>query len=346
MRRQAARAKPGKAALRARAEKTVAAVPPTKATAEHTAEELLYQLQVHQVELEMQNEELRRAQLDLEESRDRYLDLYEFAPVGYFTLTDKGLISEVNLTGATLLGEDRGKMLRRRFGRFVAAADSDRYRRLLVSALEDDERKSCDLALQRGDGTVIHAQLDGVRVTAGDGPPTMRLTLTDITERKRVEAELRVAATAFETQEGMVVTDAAKTILRVNGAFIAATGFSATEVVGKTPGMFKSGRHDEVFYDAMWKEINRTGGWQGEVWNLRKDGKAYPSWVTISVVKGDDGAVTHYVGSLIDITQRKTAAADIEQLAFYDPLTGLPNRRLLLNRLQQALAARPRSHRR
>jgi diguanylate cyclase (GGDEF)-like protein/PAS domain S-box-containing protein len=310
------------------------------------AEDLLHELQVHQVELEMQNEELRRAQLALEESRDRYVDLYEFAPVGYFTLTDKALISEVNLTGARLLGEERKKILQRRFGRFVTEADADRYRRLMWSVLQHDERETCDLCLQRADGSVIQAQLDCFRVAGGGKPPTVRLTLTDITERKESEAELRVAATAFESQEGMLVTDAATSILRVNQAFTDITGFTAEEVVGQTPRLFKSGRHDAAFYAGMWRDISRTGQWRGEIWNQHKSGKVYPEWLTVTAVKGEGGDVTHYVGTLIDITQRKSAEADIEQLAFYDPMTGLPNRRLLLNRLQQALAARARNPRR
>ena len=337
--------KPVKSQLRAMAEMRLAGVPQTDAPGRPT-EELLHELQVHEIEMDMQNDELRRAQLALEESRDRYLDLYEFAPVGYFTLVDKAQISEVNLTGATLLGKERKKMLQHPFARFVTDADRDRYHRLIGRVLQHDERETCDLALQRGDGSVFQAQLDCVRVVAGDKPPTVRLTLTDITERKRAEAELRVAATAFESQEGMLVTDAATSILRVNQAFTDITGFAAAEVVGQTPRMFKSGRYDTAFYAGMWGDITRTGKWRGEIWNLHKSGKEFPSWLTITAVHDKDGDVTHYVGTLIDITQRKSAEADIEQLAFYDPMTRLANRRLLLDRLQQTLAARARSRRR
>jgi diguanylate cyclase (GGDEF)-like protein/PAS domain S-box-containing protein len=337
--------RPGKSKLRTAAEVKLAQVPLTIAPG-RPPEELLHELQVHQIELEMQNEELRRAQLALEESRDRYLDLYEFAPVGYFTLTGKTLISEVNLTGATLLGEERKKLLQRGFARFITPADGDRFHRLIGSVLQHGGREACDLSLRRGDGSVIQAQLDCVRVAAGNEPPTVRLTLTDIAERKRAEAEMRVAASAFETQEGMLVTDAATSILRVNQAFTDITGFSAAEVVGQTPRMLLSDRHDPAFYTGMWKDVARTGEWRGEVWNLHKSGRVYPAWLTITAVKDEDGSVTHHVGTLIDITQRKSAEADIELLAFYDPMTRLPNRRLLLDRLQQALAARARSQRR
>ena len=104
--------------------------------------------------------------------------------------------------------------------------------------------------------------------------------------------------------------------------------------MGQTPRLLKSGRHDADFYRKMWDEINRTGTWQGEIWDRRKNGEVYPKWLTISAVKGDDGVVTHYVGSHIDITERKAAEEQIRQLAFHDPLTRLPNRQLLLDRLQ------------
>ncbi|HEY6193962.1 MAG TPA: EAL domain-containing protein [Candidatus Eisenbacteria bacterium] len=266
--------------------------------------------------------------------------------MGYFTLTDKALISEVNLTGASLLGEERRKMLHRRFARFVTRADSDRYHRLIGSVLQHGERATCDLSLQRADGSVFQAQLNCVCVSIAGTPPAVRLTLTDITERKRAEAELRVAATAFESQEGMLVADATTSILRVNRAFTDITGFTAAEVVGQTPRMFKSGRHDPAFYAGMWKLLARSGEWKGEIWNLHKSGRVYPAWLTVTAVRDTEGLVTHYVGTLIDITRRKSAEEDIEKLAFYDPMTRLPNRRLLLDRLQHTLASRSRNRRR
>jgi PAS domain S-box-containing protein len=130
-------------------------------------------------------------------------------------------------------------------------------------------------------------------------------------EQKNVEAELRIAATAFETQEGLMITDADTVILRVNKAFTESTGYTAEEVVGQTPRLFKSDRHDGEFYRAMWESIHRTGKWQGEIWNRRKNGEVYPKWLTISAVKRGDGLVTHYVGSHFDIAERKAAEKEI-----------------------------------
>ncbi len=164
-------------------------------------------------------------------------------------------------------------------------------------------------------------------------------------EQKQAEAELRVAAAAFESQEGMIITDADGVILRVNKAFTKTTGYTAEEVVGRTPSLLKSDRHDAAFFSAMWQSIKKNGGWQGEIWDKRKSGEVYPKWLTITAVKADDGTVTNYVGTDIDITERKLAEDEITHLAFYDQLTGLPNRRLLLDRLGQALASSARSGR-
>jgi diguanylate cyclase (GGDEF)-like protein/PAS domain S-box-containing protein len=168
---------------------------------------------------------------------------------------------------------------------------------------------------------------------------------TDITDRKLAEASLRVAAAAFESQEGMVITDANKVILRVNQSFSEMSGYSAEELVGKTPHMLASDQHDAEFYSAMWSSVNATGTWQGEIWDRRKNGQIFPTWLTITAVKGSDGTVTNYVGTHADITERKAAEAQIRNLAFFDPLTNLPNRRLLADRLQHALASSARSGR-
>lgn len=159
----------------------------------------------------------------------------------------------------------------------------------------------------------------------------------DITDRQRAEAELRIAAVTFESNESMVITDARGVILRVNQAFTENTGYTALDAVGQTPRILKSGRHDAAFYLQMWETIHHTGAWQGEIWDRRKNGEIYPKWLTISAVKDGNGAVTHYVGSHIDITERKASEESIRHLAFYDPLTNLANRRLLMNRLQLAL---------
>lgn len=153
------------------------------------------------------------------------------------------------------------------------------------------------------------------------------------------EHQLRIAATAFETQEGILITDLNHHIIRVNSAFTRLTGFGAEEALGQTPDLLKSGLHDENFYSKMWEAIARNKYWQGEIRSRRKNGQIYLAWLTTTAVANEDGHVTHYVSVFSDITLRKQAEEQIHQLAFYDPLTKLPNRRLLVDRLRHSMTA-------
>lgn len=156
---------------------------------------------------------------------------------------------------------------------------------------------------------------------------------------KREEEQLRIAATAFETHESIMIIDPDRRILRVNSAFTRLTGYSADEAIGKTPDIIKSDRHDDEFFRERWKILGSEGYWQGEVWNRHKNGNVYPVWLTTTAVTAADGHVTHYVSVATDIAQRKEAEEKIHLLAFYDPLTQLPNRRLLVDRLRHAMTA-------
>lgn len=333
--------------LRADAEARLAKASAASESATSITEELLYELHVHQIELEMQNEELQRAHTALEASRDRYIDLYEFAPISYLTLSADGMIAEINLTGSKLLGVDRKQLVHRRFARFVADQDKDRWHRLFLAIMGDTEReKHCfNLLLMRGDNAVIHAQFDCQRRSSLSGSPMLHMALADTTQLFHAEADLRIAATAFESQEGIFITDANCVIIKVNKAFTNITGYSAEEVIGKTPHILKSGRHDADFYASMWATIKSTGIWHGEIYNARKNGDIFPEWLTITAVHGDDGNAQYYVATVTDITEQKAATEQIERLAFYDPLTNLPNRRLLKDRLHLALATSARSKR-
>ena len=288
---------------------------PAKHETPRSAEVLLHELQVYQVELEMQNEELRQAQVKLEKSRDLYVDFYDFSPVGYITLNQEAMIDEINLTGAKLLGMERSKLLHHSFVPFIAPEARDHWYLHFLSMLkhdendENDENKKCELLLQRNDGSSFVALLHCMHLKVKANKSVVRIVMTDITARKQAEDNLRIASVAFESKESMMVTDANGVILRVNKAFTETTGYSAEEAVGQTSRLLQSGLYDEDFYQAMWEVIRLTGTWHGEIWGRRKTGELYPKWLTISAVKGDDGAVTHYVGADIDITELSNANA-------------------------------------
>lgn len=158
----------------------------------------------------------------------------------------------------------------------------------------------------------------------------------------KTNAELRIAAAAFNAQEGMIVTDTKGLILSANRAFVSVTGYSMEELVGQTPRLFRSHRRDAEFYQNMWSTVRSTGGWQGDMSIRTKSGEHCARWLTISAVKSDAGEVTNYIGSYYDVSKLKHAEEKIHQLAFFDQLTGLPNRVLLIDRVRQALNASAR----
>lgn len=333
--------------LRTDAESLLVNLTPQEKTASPT-EVLMHELMVHKVELEMQNEELRRTQQALEEARDRYIDLYEFAPVGYITLNRQTQITKINLTGTTLFALARNKVIDHRFAEFIAPQDRDRWHRTFMNIMQHVEvdKQTIDLQMLRADGSCYFAHLDCLRHQDKNAPPMLHLTLVDISQLKQAEAELRIAASAFESDEGMLITDAETVTLRVNQAFTRITGYTAQDVVGQLPQLYLANRQNAAFNAAMWDAIQRTGNWSGETENRRKNGELYAQHLRITTVKDQHGKITNYVATLNDITQGKAVADAFQHLAFYDTLTNLPNRRLLLERLKQAMASSARNGRR
>ncbi|MDD4253870.1 MAG: PAS domain-containing sensor histidine kinase [Methanofollis sp.] len=178
--------------IRAEAEERLSRVPSVSSDLKgQTPEEIIHELQVHQIELEMQNDELRRIQHELEISRYKYLDLYDFAPVGYLTLTDKALISEANLNGAGLLGVERRKLDGARFRKFIAQGDADAWDRYFVNVLKHDEKLTTSLTLKHSDGSTFPARLESIRLKGTDGAATtVRVAISDITDIKDAEQAL------------------------------------------------------------------------------------------------------------------------------------------------------------
>ena len=202
------------------------------------------------------------------------------------------------------------------------------------------QRLECTYRLRHADGNYrwVHAR---ARLSGGhDGEP-LRMTgvSRDVTEQRKANDHLRQAAAVFEaTQEGLLVTDDKGMILHVNPSFQRITGYSADEVVGRNPSMLKSGRQDDAFYQRMWQALNAEGLWCGEIWNRRKSGEVYPQWQHICAVHDEQGRLTHYVAVFSDLSSIKRSQHELDFLAHHDPLTGLPNRLLLRERIEQALA--------
>ena len=216
------------------------------------------------------------------------------------------------------------------------AADVAEFERVLRG---ESEGYVMDKRFIRWDGAVVFATIDVKCLRRADGTVEIFIaTIDDITERKRYEERLRQAATVFEnTREGVTITDADERILRVNWAFCELTGYSEEEVRGQTPRLLHSGRQNSTFYAAMWTSLRKTGHWQGEIWNRRKNGEVYPALLSVSAVENAAGVVTHYVGMFTDLSKLKASEERLDFLVHHDPLTGLPNRLLLSARLQHSI---------
>lgn len=179
----------------------------------------------------------------------------------------------------------------------------------------------------------------------GDSLPWLRVAMSDISDLRRAEEEARIAAVAFEAQSAMLLTDANGILLRVNPAFTRMTGYEPEEAVGNSLALLKSDQHEPYFFRDLWATLKKDGQWRGELWNRHKSGEIYAEWLTLTAVRTADGQTSHYVGTLSNIPLDDEAAAEIHRLAYYDPLTRLPNRRLLLDRLDRAQAVSSRGGR-
>jgi PAS domain S-box-containing protein len=283
-----------------------------------TPEQLVHELQVHQIELEMQAEELRRSHLELAESRDKFLDLYEFAPTGYLTLTDKALIADVNLTGATLLGVERSRLVRARFRKFIAPHDLSLWDRYFTNILELEEKQQCTLTLIRGDKSLFPARLESIRIPGRDGEITVRITISDITDIWQIEA-LRESEDRFRkifenSPIGMVLVTPDFRFSSVNPAWITMTGYAEKELLRMS------------FLDITHPE-HRTGDrehiqelvagtipvYHTEKRYIRKDGSILWGLIRVTTIHDQLGTLSYFAAQIEDITERKQAEAALRE---------------------------------
>jgi len=282
--------------------------------ARQTPEELIHELRVHQIEIEMQAEELIRAHLALEESRDKYLDLYEFAPIGYLTLTDTALIADVNLTGATLLGVERSSLVRARFRKFIAPHDVDAWDQYFMSVLQHEKTPPVTLLLKRGDDSVFPARLESIRFHGkSDGTTIVRVAISDITDIRQAEEALRKERDFANSIVGMaqaiiLILDTGGHIVYFNHYLEEIAGYILEEVKGKD--WFKT------FLPSHTRETTRSlfrkaiGGikTRGNVNDIiTKDGRERLIEWYDTTIKGADGNIEGLLAIGQDVTDKKKA---------------------------------------
>jgi len=279
---------------------------------------------------------------ELRESEERFRTLVEVSPDAILLCTEHVVVfanpSAIAAFGAVRRQDLQGMPPTRLFGegaiRQLIAVLSERK----LGRGEEPKAERVECLLRRFDGSQFEAEVT-VAPVLHLGRPAAEVIVRDITERKQVERQTRLAAAVFETtDEAMMVTDANHLIVAVNPAFERVTGYQSKDVLGRNPHVLASGRHDLGFYQNMWSDLLACGHWHGEVWNRRKDGEVYVQRATFSLIRDADGHVLNHVGVFSDVTDEKEEAERIRYRASFDALTGLPNRSLLHDRLQQALA--------
>ncbi|MBR7800415.1 EAL domain-containing protein [Undibacterium fentianense] len=287
----------------------------------------------------------KKVEAALHASEERHRTLVEWSPEG-INVHRKGKLVYVNASAIRMLGAQRADQL---IGRPLLEIIHPTHHHLMRTKIKsihdvDVHKDIYEIQFVRIDQRVIDVVAQGALIDF-DGAPSIYVAWHDVTETKQHAESQKIAATAFESQEGMFVTDANWQILRTNQSFNQITGYSSEELVGRLPNFMRAEFRAHEDFNIMMQSIAERGSWQGEVQDQRRDGTPFAAWINISSVTNDDREITHYVATFNDITLRKAAEDEIRNLAFFDPLTQLPNRRLLMDRLEQALASGTRHHR-
>ena len=293
--------------------------------------------------------ERRSAEIVLNDERERAEKYLQVSKAMIVSLDREGLITVINRRGCEILGYAEDQLLGKNwFEIALPEADRDKISEVFRAIMADNSELFADYENEvvRRDGEIRYIAWNNTLQRDENGEICGILSSgQDITRRKQAEDQLRLSATVFESSnQGILVTDKNNKTVSTNPAFSNITGYSFDEVRGKSPAYLQSGFHDEEFYQNLWRSINEQGYWKGEIWDRRKDGKSYPSWQTISAIRDEAGEITHYVSIFSDITPIKQQQASLDFLAHHDPLTGLPNRLMLDDRLEHAVQQHLRNH--
>ena len=298
--------------LRSKAEKRLSERPKKEPSRDPNS--LIHELEVHQIELEMQNEDLRRAQLEVEASRQKYFEFYDVAPVGYLTLNEKGMVLELNLTAAKLLGIERKSLVNKPFSRFIPPESQDAFYFHSREVLRSSTKQSCELALRKDDGTLFYAQLDSIGLDLG-GQRVIRTVLTDITERKRAEEALLQEKASWERTFASVpdliaIIDDQHQIQRVNEAMARRLGVKAEEIIGLNCYKLVHGLSEPPDYCPHSRTIKDGRQHIEEVHDDRLGGYFM---VSTTPLHDDQGQMIGAVHVAHDITERKKAEEALQQ---------------------------------
>lgn len=297
------------------------------------------------IERELQAAQARRTHF---QSEQRFRATFEQAAVGIAHVGLDGRWLRVNNKLCIITGYSEEELLTHDRPSITYPDDMpdelDSMQQLLAGDVPSSTK---EMRYTRKDRSLVWVNLTWSLTRTSTGEPDYFIeVIEDITKRKEATERLRLFARIFDTiNEGVVVTDASNNIMLVNPAFSAITGYSATEAIGKNPRILHSGLMDKAFYDKMWQSIKKTGRWQGEITDRRKNGESYVEWLSISTMKDERGEFSHHIAVVSDISERKAAEERMVYIAQHDFLTGLPNRMMLHDRLTQAIAHAEREQR-
>lgn len=307
-------------------------------TATDDPKALIRELRVRQFELEMRNAGLRTSLEELTRVRDHYIDLYDFAPVGYLTVANKGALKEANFAIARMLRVPRQVLVGARLRRFVTPADQATLAKHLQTVGESGKLQSCEIRMRCEDEREFDAVLCTVLAHGARKQSSVyHIAVTDISERKQAEQGWQQAeAIIHAAQEAIFVLDRHRNIVRVNPAFLSLTHYDREQAVGRDLSLLLCQHGNGTALNSLWRSLNCEGRWEGELWCKRRDGEIFPAHMSCTAIPATNGDAAFAV-VLHDVTERKRAEGLLRVRAYYDAVTGLPNRILFAERLEAAL---------